>query len=127
MLRSGIIPAPLRGIVIFPGGIGTLSGAEGQISFVPDAFSQGETQNSLGLGAKYVGERLRAHGEKQIPYGKSSALHVPEPVPLVNFKISLFAAAAPLVNFKNNLVKTRFTIGKKRGETPLLGPPQGKS
>jgi hypothetical protein len=104
--------------MMFPGGIGTFGGADREISSVPDAFSEGKTQKSLGRGEKYVGERLRAQGEKQIPQVKSSALHVPEPVHLVNFKISLFSATAPLVNFKNNVVKTRFTQGKMRGETP---------
>ena len=86
--------------MMFSGAIGGFDGADGEISLVPDAFSQGKTQNSLGSGEKCVGARLFSQGKTQIPQGKSSAPHVPEPVPLVNFKISLFAATAPLGDFK---------------------------
>ena len=105
----------MRGIVIFSSGIGAFGGADGEISLGPDAFFQGKTQNSLGSGEKCVGARLFSQEKKQIPQGKSSASHVPEPFHQVNFKISLFGATAPLVNFKNNLVKTRFTQGKMPG------------
>ena len=102
---------------MFSAEAGAIGGADGEISLVPAAFSQGKTQNSLGSGEKCVGARLFSQGKQQIPQGKSSAPHVPEPFHQVNFKISLFAATALLVNFKNNLVKTRFTQGKMRGET----------
>lgn len=88
------------------------------------------------LDAFYMVKKINDHVKKEIHQGrgrfdhvkkendqvKLSAHQVTEPIPLVNFKISLVTVAAHLVHFKIFQVKTRFPLREKRDRNPEKEP-----